>query len=240
MCLVLKPPGWEVDTEGEELRSLKHLSGFLQATLPSNRQALAFRPDFSFGFIHRLDTPSSGLVLTATSFAGYCALEWQMYTYEIGREYHVVGHGAALVGEWCVAQRILDVSQTVRAAENGRPAQSHLRFVADMGCPVGAVVCHVCIRIYTGRRHQIRVHMQWCDCPSVSDHRYGTCPTVLLYGHGGRSSSTGTTGESPSRHVQPSLTATNRGLFAFAAPRKTMMASVGYPKTALFYGMPSL
>lgn len=70
MCLVLKPPGWEVDTEGNS--GLRHLSGFIQVALPPARRALALRPDFSFGFIHRLDTPSSGLILTATSFEGYC------------------------------------------------------------------------------------------------------------------------------------------------------------------------
>merc|ERR1712230_308121 len=66
MCLVMKPPGWEVDTEGDS--GLRHLSGFLQTALPLDRRAVAFRPDFGFGFIHRLDTPSSGLILTATSF----------------------------------------------------------------------------------------------------------------------------------------------------------------------------
>jgi len=178
MCLVLKPPGWEVDTEG--LHDIKHLSGFLQIALPADRRALAFRPDFEFGFIHRLDTPSSGLILTATDFEGYCCLEWQMYTYEISREYHVVGHGLARVPQRDVVARILDVN-VARVADNGRPAHSRIRFLADIRRGVGdASYCIVGIRIFTGRRHQIRVHMQHCGCASVADGRYHPGPEVIL------------------------------------------------------------
>lgn len=178
MCLVLKPPGWEVDTEG--LHDIKHLSGFLQVALPADRQALAFRPDFEFGFIHRLDTPSSGLILTATDFEGYCCLEWQMYTYEISREYHVVGHGLAKVPQCEVVARIEDVN-VARVADNGRPAHSRIRFLADIRRTVGGPsYCIVGIRIFTGRRHQIRVHMQHFGCASVADGRYHPGPQIIL------------------------------------------------------------
>lgn len=177
MCLVMKPPGWEVDTEGNS--GIRRLSGFLQAALPPDRRAVAFRPDFGFGFIHRLDTPSSGLILTATSFEGYCCLEWQMYTYTIDREYFVMGQGVAKVPEWKVVQRILD-TDTAQVAPNGRPAKSHIRFLFDAGLDMAGKYCAVAIHIYTGRRHQIRVHMRYCDCASVADHRYGPGPSVFL------------------------------------------------------------
>lgn len=181
MCLVLKPPGWEVDTEGDS--GLRHLSGFLQSALPQESRSLAFRPDFGFGFIHRLDTPSSGLILTATSFEGYCCLEWQMYTYKIGREYFVMGQEVAKAPELDVSQRILDVATAV-VAPNGRPAKSRIRFVADTGLGQGVAVanaqCAVVIRIFTGRRHQIRVHMRYSQCASIADHRYGPGPSVFL------------------------------------------------------------
>ncbi|CAE8739178.1 unnamed protein product [Polarella glacialis] len=177
MCLVLKPPGWEVDTEGNS--GLRHLSGFIQTALPPDRRVVSFRPDFSFGFIHRLDTPSSGLILTATSFEGYSYLEWQMYTYEIGREYYVVGHGVAKSGRLDVDRRIVDAAKTAVVGDHGRPARSHIRFIADTSCS-GQCFCHVAIKIYTGRRHQIRVHMQYSECPSVADFRYGLGAAVYL------------------------------------------------------------
>lgn len=179
MCLVLKPPGWEVDTEG--CSDIRHLSGFLQVALPVDRRALAFRPDFGFGFIHRLDTPSSGLILTATDFVGYCCLEWQMYTYEIAREYFVVGHGVAKFPERDVIARIQDL-HVARVADNGRPAHSRIRFIANIGRGAAgdASYCIVGIHIYTGRRHQIRVHMQHCGCASVADGRYHPGPDVIV------------------------------------------------------------
>eukprot|EP00913_Durusdinium_trenchii_P010286 g9647.t1 len=68
MCLVMKPAGWEVDSEGQS--GLPPLSGFLRGCLPEN--TMVDSVDFGKGFIHRLDTPSSGLILAATSFHGYC------------------------------------------------------------------------------------------------------------------------------------------------------------------------
>lgn len=166
---MLKPPGWEVDTGGKCARPL---SAFIQASLPEDRRNLALRPDFGFGFIHRLDTPSSGLILTATSFEGHACLEWQMYTYSIGREYVVLGHGLPVSTSLRIAERILDQHRAV-VDDAGRPAQSHLHFVAS-----ARDLSLVAIRIRTGRRHQIRVHMRHCGSPSVADHRY--CPDALF------------------------------------------------------------
>lgn len=181
ICLVLKPPGWEVDTEGDS--GLRHLSGFLQVALPLDKRAVALRPDFGFGFIHRLDTPSSGLILTATTFEGYCCLEWQMYTYTIGREYFVLGHGITKVPHLDVVERILD-TKTAVVSPHGRPAQSHIRFLANIGRgprpSVANGFCAVAISILTGRRHQIRVHMRHSKCSSVADHRYSPGPEVFL------------------------------------------------------------
>merc|ERR1712061_291638 len=141
------------------MAGLRDRSGFIQAALPTDRRAVAFRPDFAFGFIHRLDTPSSGLILTATSFEGYCCLEWQMYTYEIAREYFVVGHGMLKVPEWHVKKRILD-TQIASVADNGRPAESQISFIADIELFDSTGIegfCIVDIQIHTGRRHQIRM-----------------------------------------------------------------------------------
>mmetsp|Transcript_144858 Transcript_144858/g.464277 ORF Transcript_144858/g.464277 Transcript_144858/m.464277 type:complete len:619 (+) Transcript_144858:910-2766(+) len=198
MCLVVKPPGWEVDTEGDS--GILHLSGFLQVALQPSQRAVAFRPDFSFGFVHRLDTPSSGLILTGTSFEGYACLEMQMYTYEIVREYYVLGRGAALCSQLDVCQRIFDGRASAQVSEHGRPARSHIRCVASSRggpCAEDAAAseeqyrpaqctasreafCQVAIQIFTGRRHQIRVHMQHSDIPSIADGRYGLNPTIFL------------------------------------------------------------
>ena len=62
ISVVMKPPGWEVDAKGQLSRSGLYLSHFMQRTCKPVSPILALR-DFEFGFIHRLDVPSSGPIL---------------------------------------------------------------------------------------------------------------------------------------------------------------------------------
>ena len=49
-------------------------------------------------------------------------LEWQMYTYQIVRDYVVLSHNAFPSGLQDLRHRILD-TETVTVSERGRPAQ---------------------------------------------------------------------------------------------------------------------
>ena len=102
--------------------------------------------------------PSSGLLLVATSFQGYAYLEWQMYTYQIVRDYVVAGH-SLVVPTLCLRDRILDLTTAV-CSERGRPAETHLRLLSSCILPQEKPVSLLAVRIRTGRRHQIRVHLQ--------------------------------------------------------------------------------
>jgi len=93
MCVVLKPPNWEVDAKGQQSASGLFLSDFMmREQLPS---AILGSKEFEHGFVHRLDVPSSGLILVGASFEGYALLQFWMHTYSISREYMVLLHGAA-------------------------------------------------------------------------------------------------------------------------------------------------
>ncbi|CAK9006075.1 Ribosomal large subunit pseudouridine synthase C (23S rRNA pseudouridine(955/2504/2580) synthase) (rRNA pseudouridylate synthase C) (rRNA-uridine isomerase C) [Durusdinium trenchii] len=181
MCLVMKPAGWEVDSEGQS--GLPPLSGFLRGCLPEN--TMVDSVDFGKGFIHRLDTPSSGLILAATSFHGYCCLEWQMYTYQIARDYVVLSHDLVAPPLQLIQRRLLD-RPTVVVSERGRPAESSVRLLAHWERGAASPSSLLAIRIHTGRRHQIRAHLQSSGAPSVADHRYGFTQ-VVLRSKGGRS-----------------------------------------------------
>eukprot|EP00439_Symbiodinium_sp_Y106_P023961 s5821_g2.t3 len=85
--VLFKPPGWEVDTT--DAGKGKHLSEFVQDLgCPIFRDA-----EHGFGFLHRLDTPSSGLILTAKSFEAFYDLKLQLNTGAIVRDYVVLCHG---------------------------------------------------------------------------------------------------------------------------------------------------
>merc|ERR1712070_198233 len=69
---VFKPCGWEVDSVGGGDGPL--LSTYMQSCFTMGCFPLIHSRDFGFGFLHRLDIPSSGLVLSATAFEGLYAL----------------------------------------------------------------------------------------------------------------------------------------------------------------------
>jgi len=134
------------------------------------------RPEFEYGFVHRLDVPSSGLVLAGTHLEGYALLQWQMHTYSIEREYAVLLHHFvpdslrdinAPIQDFLPNRSFVDVA--------GRPAETHVKAVLHARRPRhwgGQGFSLVCIAIHTGRRHQIRVHTQWEGHPTVTDEKY--------------------------------------------------------------------
>lgn len=176
VSVVLKPPSWEVDAKGQLSGSGYYLSRYMQGNHDSSSSVLRV-PDFEFGFIHRLDVPSSGLILTGTHFEGYGLLQWQMHTYTIGREYAVL--------LCCVVPAELrDIDVPVHdhlpsrsfVDDMGRPAETHLKTCFHVVRRLRQWSAEhfglVCISIHTGRRHQIRVHTQWEGHPTVTDEKY--------------------------------------------------------------------
>ena len=82
MRLVIdKPPHWLVYDPGGK-QQLSSLSSFLQAA-HGNRFPILHDAQHQFGFLHRLDVPSSGLILVAKSYEAYNDLRVQLSSGEI-------------------------------------------------------------------------------------------------------------------------------------------------------------
>merc|ERR1719313_3175971 len=191
IAVVLKPRGWEVDGKGSAPNDCELLSRFVQSRFPEDRHPLLYSAEFDHGFIHRLDIPSSGLILTGTTFEGLYWIRWQLNVYHIDREYHVVSRDLADAGLREIATPIdvrthkLGSHQSLCSEETGGPAltsicvSSHLR--VSSACTVQEALTPVCIRIRTGRKHQIRTHLRHSGHPSVVDGMY-TLRGVALQG----------------------------------------------------------
>ena len=83
---ISKPPGWEThdDSMPKQMRTwLKSLG----------RWPILSDPDSDFGFLHRLDVPSSGLLLVAKTYEGYYDLQLQLRSGTLARHYVVLNHG---------------------------------------------------------------------------------------------------------------------------------------------------
>jgi len=180
MVVVHKPADWEVDGPVVEEGEHPPLSAYLQAALPRRDCPLVWSAERGYGFLHRLDIPSSGLVLCGTTFEGYYSLRLQLDTKRLRREYFVLCHGLAAAELTKVAAKVdvaPDPSQRRSVNDSGKPSQTQLRLAAHAceGAEADRYRMSIAaIRIFTGRRHQIRVHLRHVGHPTVTDARY-TC-----------------------------------------------------------------
>jgi len=122
--------------------------------------------------IHRLDRPTSGVVLFALSKASLRRAHDLFEKRQITKKYRAVVHGKT-PPEWTV---ILPLRRT----ENEDPREALTEFATLCHRPAGSFpaapdldVSVVEATPHTGRYHQIRQHLQLCGHPIVGDYLYG-------------------------------------------------------------------
>lgn len=149
---------------------------------------LAHSPCFSevprAGIVHRLDKDTSGLMVVAKSRIVMDALVSAIARREVGRQYIAIAKGV-----WSYGHSIKTVERPI-----GRDPSNRLRMaVVDLGQHAGkpaktdiqcldqcdgAVLVHC--KLYTGRTHQIRVHMASLRVPLVADAVYAGPPGQVI------------------------------------------------------------
>lgn len=165
-----KPPGWMLVPV-----SWQRTSWNLQAALMSSIAAGHFwarsRNLKYVKYIHRLDAETSGILLFAKSQGALNTFSDLFETRQMEKVYLAVTARAPKQSVWtCRMNLAPDAKQIGRiiTSPEGKPSETEFRVVASAN---GKHLIEA--RPYSGRQHQIRVHMTQSGCPIIGDDLYG-------------------------------------------------------------------
>ena len=173
-----KPAGWMLGPEDEEhVRRNLHLGlmlGIEEGAWWARSRGLKF-----IRFIHRLDAPTTGVLLMAKSRGAIAPFGRLFATRDVSKRYLAATEGIPREAEWtCTLPLGPDPRQPGRHRVDrvgGKEAETRFRVVATRG---GRALVEAFPR--TGRTHQIRLHLAAAGCPVVGDILYGRQDPVGL------------------------------------------------------------
>lgn len=172
LVAVNKPSGWLVHRSWLD----RHETVFVMQTVRDQIGKHVFT-------VHRLDRPTSGVLLMALSSEVAHLLSQQFENHQIQKRYHAVTRG------WLEEEAVLDyplVEELDKIADKKatqnkepQPAVTHYRGLAtvEMPVPVGryptARYSLMELEPKTGRKHQLRRHMSHLRHPMIGDSKHG-------------------------------------------------------------------
>lgn len=124
------------------------------------------------GIVHRIDKDTSGLLIVAKNDLAHNHLAGQIKEHSFTREYEAVVIGTPKTNEGIVELPIgrhpVKRKQMAVTYSNSKPAKTKYKVLQ-----VGNGLSHIRLTLFTGRTHQIRVHMAALGHPVAGDQIYG-------------------------------------------------------------------
>lgn len=122
---------------------------------------------------HRLDRETSGIVLIAKHPRTHPMLMAQFEGREVEKRYLALTRGVprparGVVDEPLGSARASTIRLKMAVRADGLPSRTGYEVLDERG-DLALVRCD----LFTGRQHQIRVHLAWLGCPIVGDKLYG-------------------------------------------------------------------
>ncbi len=165
-----KPPGWMLVPYSWQ-KTQRNLQAAIQSSIAAGHYWARSRHLKFLKHIHRLDGDTSGILLFAKSVGALQTFGDLFESRQMEKVYVAVTTQAPKVPKWtCRLSLAPDPKQIgrMRVAEDGKESETEFRLVANAG---GKHLIEA--RPFTGRTHQIRVHLAESDSPITGDELYG-------------------------------------------------------------------
>ena len=159
LAVIVKPAGYPVS--GPSFQTIENaLPLHLQ---PSQSADVASQPRV----VHRLDVPTSGLLLVSKTHHARMHLGAQFEAQRVQKRYQALLHGMPL------ASGIVDIPV------EGKQAHTRYRCLRTVPSLLNAQISLVDLYPQTGRTHQLRRHMAALGYPILGDDLYGDAGNIL-------------------------------------------------------------
>ena len=172
LVAVNKPSGWLVHRSWLD----RHETRFMMQTVRDQLGQHVFT-------VHRLDRPTSGVLLMALSSEVARLLSLQFEQHQVQKTYHAVVRGYVQEGatlDYPLTAELDKIADKHADADKGpQPAVTHYRPLAQVEMPVAvgrydsARYSLVELQPETGRKHQLRRHMAHLRHPIIGDSKHG-------------------------------------------------------------------
>ena len=130
------------------------------------------------GIVHRIDKDTSGVLMIAKNDKAHLALSNLLKDHHITRKYHAIVYGKFKEKEGVVEKpigRSPKDRKKMAIVPDGRYAKTHYRVLEEFD-----KFSYIELTLFTGRTHQIRVHMASIGHPILGDPIYG--PAKPMWG----------------------------------------------------------
>ncbi len=124
------------------------------------------------GIVHRIDKNTSGLLIVAKTDKSHAGLAEQIKAHTFTREYQAVICGrlkdSTGIIEAPIGRHPVDRKKMCVTDKNSKEAKTEYTVLEEFNG-----YSHIKLKLYTGRTHQIRVHMSYIGHPVYGDDVYG-------------------------------------------------------------------
>ncbi|MBQ5317664.1 MAG: RluA family pseudouridine synthase [Oscillospiraceae bacterium] len=124
------------------------------------------------GIVHRIDKNTSGLLIVAKTDKAHTGLAEQIKAHTFTREYQAIVCGrlkeSSGIIEAPIGRHPVDRKKMCVTDKNSKEAKTEYTVLDEFNG-----YSHIKLKLYTGRTHQIRVHMSYVGHPVYGDDVYG-------------------------------------------------------------------